>query len=310
MRIVVPLDGSPLAEYALGSAATLARGMPDSTLILMHVVEISLSANGNAEPFLATAVTESVLASNVYLNEVALRPSVAGVRIELQVVTNSIGVARTIIEASQKCGAELIVLTSHGRTGLLHLVMGSVAEQVAHDAQLPVLVLRVENDQVSLAKPVPGRPFTILATLDGSHHAEAILIPVMRIARALQAEVRLLQVLPRPTGDARMDSTRLASAEAYLHTLRDRLGRQGIVSTISVAFGDPAEQIAHKAQDTRHSTDLIAIATHGHSGVERLAIGSVTDQIVRQVRLPLLILRPPQSVIPAQNSITEMVKKH
>ncbi len=119
----------------------------------------------------------------------------------------------------------------------------------------------------------------ILVPLDGSARSEAVLEPVVDLARALQASLLLLRVTHTPQ-----------AAQVYLEQVAQRLADLGVHSTLHVAGGDPVEEITRVARQS--AVDLIALATHGRTGLTRLAAGSVATGTLQQGQRPVLIVRP------------------
>ncbi|MHB0868039.1 MAG: universal stress protein [Chloroflexota bacterium] len=146
-RILVPLDGSPLAEAALPHATAVARRF-DAGLTLLQVVStlpvattVDTTATAGAETVLAVEAIEATEQAAVeYLNEVAHRPELAGIPVEVEVVRG--GPAREIVRQAQRGKADLIVMSTHGRSGLGRLVFGSVADEVLREAGIPILLIR------------------------------------------------------------------------------------------------------------------------------------------------------------------------
>jgi nucleotide-binding universal stress UspA family protein len=179
-------------------------------------------------------------------------------------------------------------MSCHGRSGLASVVLGSVANEVARKAEIPTLLLRP-----TLASNYDARstqPFTVLVPLDGLPLAEQVLEPAAQIAHALHGQLRLLRVLPMPTGQVLLDRDRIAAAEAYLTPLCERFVAAGVPAHQTLAFGDPGTAIIQDAQ--KGKCDVIALATHGRTGVDRFFMGSVAGWLLEHARLPLLIVRP------------------
>ncbi len=149
-RILVPLDGSPLAEAALPHATAVARCF-NAGLTLQQVVStlpvattVDTTATAGAETVLAVEAIEATEQAAVeYLNEVARRPELAGISVKVEVVRG--GPAREIVRQAQRGKADLIVMSTHGRSGLGRLVFGSVADEVLREAGIPILLIRPKS---------------------------------------------------------------------------------------------------------------------------------------------------------------------
>lgn len=191
---------------------------------------------------------------------------------------------------------DLIVMSSHGRGGIARLSLVSVTDFLIRRTTIPVLVVKPPT---SYLKPEPGELFSsIVVPLDGSSLAEQILPEVVALAKLGQVQIRLLHVLPPPNSARKaMDGQEprwwgkdVAAAKAYLVRTAAKLP-EGFLATTDVVFG---ENIAESIVDygAREKANLIAIATHGRSGILRALRGSVADVVTRTSRTSMLVLRP------------------
>ncbi len=290
MRILVPLDGSIRAEFAINTAAQLAHhAVPTGEIVLLRVVEFSPAAMAELLPDYGTLINATLEASGDYLREIALRPSLAHITVKHRACLAEGSITATICAQAHDLRADLIVMSSSGRSGIAELALGSVAKDVARLAHIPTVILRVE--EAFRAEHDMHQPFTVLVALDGSLRAEAVLPSVVAITRAMHGIVQLHHVLPQK-GDTQEDQVLRDAAECYLQAVQQRLQRQGVPTEISLSWGDPAQQIISKADAPRRACDLVAIATHGYTGPDRLALGSVAEHVLHAAHCPLLILRP------------------
>ncbi len=289
MRILVPLDGSQLAEQALVSAGRIARLSHDATtLILFRVVRFPVidtyyaggfSGAGNDQIY-----QEMLDESRDYLRVLKQRPNLAGIDLQSEVTEGFAPDA--IVAAAERHHSDLILMTTHGRSGFAKLTWGSVAETVARNASTPTLVIHSSDT------PFPNRDetetYTILIPLDGTPFAEAAVDPAIRLAHQLGGVIRLLSVLPRQP--ARNDEVWKQSDVAfeYLTKVLERVESQGVTAFRTLAYGDPAEQIAAEAAE--YKVDVIAIATHGRAGFELLVKGSISESVLEHVTVPVLII--------------------
>lgn len=328
-RILVPLDGSSRAEQALPIAARIARASGGSVLLL-HV----MTAPFQFGPYMfgpymqeATLLQEAVNAvmaeSVAYLSKAAHLHDLEGA--ETKVVMFSGPVAWTIIETAKEQHVDLILLASHGRTGFKRWALGSVAQQVVRSSLVPVLVLSEGGNVPSSAYPDRTRPLHALAAtvaLDGSPLAEAAIFPAANLVAALaapaQGSLHLTRIVQLPKGDdgwggrERMDphleEQAIDKAACYLRklagNLRDSLEREFNLSiTWSVAgdtdVADALMKVAEKGNVDRGYSifggcEILALATHGRSGIQRWVLGSVTERVLGHTKLPLFIVRPQQ----------------
>lgn len=315
-RILVPLDGSERAERAVPIASRLAR-FSGCHITLLQVVSRPAPLSGTYVPQSTSAswIEQDVAAARAYLAHVAGWPLLNGLSVETRVVVGG-APAATILDVAKADGAELIVLCSHGRTGPARWLLGSVAEHIARNAPVPVLVLREQGaGQGTTARgpqDEPNRSSTMLAlvSLDGSSFAEAALEPAAHLMLAFaglnRAAIHLALVLPPAEAGAAgtiAENRALHGVRIYLMRVADRL--RALYPRLDVGWSIIPGHNAAKAllgivgseEPTRASGDsggytLIAMATHGRSGVSRLAFGSVTEQVLHHSHLPLLVVRP------------------
>jgi nucleotide-binding universal stress UspA family protein len=280
-RILVPLDGSELAERALPFARSLAH-LVGGNLILARVAD-------GRRPF--GDPVEAQIEAEAYLERLADgRQAGCVAERSLPYGDPATEIARLAGERS----VDLIVMSTHGRDGLGRALRGSVADTLVRTTQLPLLLVRAG---LPLARWEHGLR-RILVPLDGSELAEAALPRVAALARASGARVTLLQVVGPPAPELRPsevaglpeDDEALAErARRYLAGAAARLSEQGVGVETEVAFGWPAERIGAAAAEGH--ADLIAMSTHARGGLDRLIVGSVADQVLRRAEVPVLLVR-------------------
>lgn len=232
--------------------------------------------------------------------------------------------APTLLAAAHSHQADLIVLCSHGYTGMTRWVLGSVAEKVARHAAVPVLILREGGAVPAGPHPDATRPLCALVPLDGSAHAKAALEPAASLIAALAAPasgaLHLVQVVKPPAAEREAKNFRervdgeqfLHEAKSYLSSTVEHLHERlvapvvadlNLTITWSVAVDmDVAEariRLAENGEDAEGAgafggCDVIAMATHGYSGVQRWAMGGITWRVLGATQLPLLMVRPPE----------------
>ena len=290
-RILFPTDFSTHATAAWPYAVGLARGHA-AELHLLHVVTppvfgVSPEGGGLAPAALVDDVLDEALA---VLDRLAESARALGVNARTH---TSIGDAASEIvtcAAAEEIG--LIVMATTGRTGLAHVVMGSVAERVVRHAASPVLTVRHDGARPPALTAGPLPQFRrILAPLDGSPMAEAALPGIADIAKRHGAELRLLRVV-RARALRQLDlqeaEVRLVSeAEAYLADVERRLAAEGLRISTAVRYGETAEQILDDIAVRR--PDLVAISTHGRTGLTHLVVGSIAEHVLRASSAPVLL---------------------
>ncbi len=296
--IMVPLDGSAFGEQVLPLAAALAR-RAGARLELVHVhagVETGVE-EGVLVPVEALDRWEGEVrqAEQLYLSDAAHRVLKRD-EVEAHVALVGGRVVDALEAHAAGIGADLVVMSTHGRGGLARAWLGSVADGLLRRLSVALLLVKPRDGPTP---PVGERPFTrLLIPLDGSRAGEAVLEPALDLALALGAGVRLLIVAATGAAAAEgraapeLDGSR-GGAEAYIERVRDMVARRGIaVEARAVAHVSPAGGILEEA--ATHGCDLIALATHGRGGAVRLLLGSVADKVIRGSSLPVLVQRIPR----------------
>lgn len=318
--VLVLLDGSRFAEYALPLAASIARHA-GATLRLVRVVP-PLSDQFYWAPMpgeaLAIALRKAQhLEARAYLDDIVRRLHDAGASPKTSVVAEDVvdeteSVAEAIGADIARTGADLVVMTTHGRGAAARAWLGSVADELVRSLTVPVLVVRPPDPAapVDLKRAVVLKH--LLLALDGSAEAERILEPALAIGKVMGAAYTLVRGV-RPawpavhlakTHDAKLEAPPLwesadkvderqrRTAEEYLQTVAERLRADGAnVQTRVHVAEQPATAILQEAAVV--GTDLIALETHGRGGPSRLLLGSVADKVVRGSSLPVLVCRLP-----------------
>jgi nucleotide-binding universal stress UspA family protein len=308
--ILVPLDGSPLSEYALPVACDIAR-RSGAALRLVHV---HMRATSNPIYVEGQPVIDERLQSldtdheQAYLERIRDRiiaEQDLSVSIAIRDPVSEVGRDSTIAEAlaadAAAADTDLVVMTTHGRGGLARFWLGSVADALVHMSSVPVLSLR-PAEPVPPIDPPPVFQH-ILIPLDGSALAEQILEPALALGDLTRATYTLLHIVeplvlpdyallaPTVQLDPQLTQAALAKGQRYLDGLAQHLrtgGRQ--IHTRALLAAQPAAEILDAAQ--AQGADLIALATHGRSGLARLLLGSVADKVRRGADMPMLLYRP------------------
>jgi nucleotide-binding universal stress UspA family protein len=298
-RILVPLDGSELAEQATPCATMLARGLP-AELVLFRAFAVELGAQdalGRAglpiEPVLAGLAEEA----EAYLQDQVEALRARGVTAQYSVQPGP--APEAILEAAEALAIDYVVMATHGYSGFKRWTHGSVAERVLQVARVPLFLVRACEVRPGDECREHGLCKHILVPLDGSYASERILPVVAAVGRALDSQVTLLQVpiayvSGSMTGDWYLPvqgalETAERDAQAYLDDVAARLAAQGIGAKTALAVGSVAACIVEYAE--ANQVDLIAMSTHGRTGLARWALGSVADRVLRAGSTPLLLVR-------------------
>jgi len=201
--------------------------------------------------------------------------------------------AETIARVASEGDYDLIAMATHGRSGIARMIRGSVAERVLRHAEVPVYLATHK----SLPRSTNSVNFQrVLIPLDGSKLAASILPLVLPIVQDSEAEVVLLHI-DSPSKDSTHPVPEVAArkaqkrAESSLKDVHDKLEAAGVKTHVLGAYGDPAEQILDAVE--RQSADLLAMCSHGRTGLSRWRFGSVAEKVLREARCPLLVKTAP-----------------
>jgi len=315
-KILVPLDGSTRAEQAIPVAARLAR-FSGGTVVLLRVV----SPHAEFLPYpVEPGLIEALIDANLeearnYLDCISRASSLVEAHTETAVFFGEI--ATVILSEVEAQHIDLIVMCSHGYTGMKRWVLGSIAEKVVHYAPVPVLLLREGGPALVGTPPHAEGPLRALIPLDGSARAKEAIVPAAQLIAALSAPgpgaLHLTRVVVFPDAAKTSQSER----EAIMHKAKQYLSatvahmREGLVATpiaglkLAITWSvihdeDIAAGIIRAAAGGENveetgvfgSSNVIAMATHGYSGLQRWALGSITERVLHTTRLPLLVVRP------------------
>jgi nucleotide-binding universal stress UspA family protein len=299
MRILVPLDGSALAEQALAWAATLSRELPAELVLLRAVLvppeaqDILDQAGAKRDALLDQLEAEAV----DYLTAQVEPLKDAGLSARYTIEHGP--AAEAIVDSVRRMSIRQIVMATHGYSGIKRWTHGSVAERVLQTASVPVLLVRAQDEDKrgDWRQPMPCQ--RILVPLDGSRMAEQVLPMVTTIAQALDAELILFQVpiahvYGWMTGEwflpvqAVLDTAE-HDAQAYLSHIATHLPGLAVRVSTTTKIGSVAACIIDYAESNQ--IDLIAMCTHGRTGLARWALGSVADRVLRAGNTPILLVR-------------------
>lgn len=283
--ILVPLDGSTFSERALPTARGLAAG--DGRLLVMRVVAAP-------EPPLYEGYFESLVSraeAEAYLEGLARSLHPAPVT---TFVREGEPTAMILDEIAAR-RVDVVVMSTHGRSGVGRWVYGSVADAIMRRSPVPVLLVPAVGAVKGFSTDRPPR---VLVPLDGSSPSESALGAAVDLAAVLGAELVLLSVTESvattdPYGmiyspiDVGADESR---RQEYLERVASGLRASGRVVTVRVGFGHPADGIVAGVRD--EGADVVAMSTHGAGGVSRLLMGSVTSTVVQRSPVPVLVVRP------------------
>lgn len=294
-RILVPLDGSALAERALPLALALgeaAHGEVCLARVPLFEQMLVPASEGFGVLWPNQTYEQTLHATRDYLERLVAAQPAGSTPLTVAVLEGEGDVASAIVEAAHTAPADLIVMSTHGYSGLTRWVLGSVTERVLHHAPCPVYVVRTA-----------ALPRRLLIPLDGSALAETALTPGLTLAAQLKCTVTLLRVVPLVSTDevhrlnalepglgARLQEELCADATHYLNRIAAAHAHTETPLLTQVLIGPAASTLIKRAE--LEGCDVIAMATHGRSGLRRWAYGSVTEKVLRSAPCSVLVVRP------------------
>ncbi len=294
-RFLVPLDGSHLAEAVLPTVEHLASRF-HAKVTLLHVMEQHAPATIHGERHL-TGVAEA----RAYLEEVAARLRSTDILVETHVHEDrEENVARSIAEHAQESQSDLVIMCTHGRSGLRGLLFGSIAQQALRRGTYSILLVLPREDGNAPIFDLRR----ILVPLDGTVAHEPALPVAMTLARAFDAEMHLVLVIPTlatlsgsqavsgmllPTTMRAVLDLAQQGALDYLEQAAIQCRAQGVPVQSEVLRGDTVAVVLSFAEQL--NVDLLVMASHGRAGLDALLAGSIAPRITGRVSCPLLLVR-------------------
>lgn len=300
--ILVPLDGSLLSLRAVPYADVLAE-RTGAKITLLTVLADPVAIDPDL-PGRQRRVSDEVRAE---LQRVAAQIK----RPECATVVNFGEVNQTLLDEVRARGIDLIVMATHGTSGLGRWVTGSNASALLQDSPVPVLLVRAWQEEQGL--DLVGSQPKMLVPLDGSLLAEAALPLAAELALQTGAAVVLFRCVPMPDNVRRSEAGPVVAyrdqelealkneAEDYLRDVGERFFKGAAALERDVQAGRPAPAILKASRE--HQAALVVMATHGRSGLGRTLLGSVADRVLREGLVPVLLLGP--ACIPSQMGESE-----
>lgn len=312
-RILVPLDGSKLAQQALPYARAWASAKSAKVELLEVIAPLEEFAKPEVDDYAAVgpgalgdpwpAPHEWSLIAEHFRNKAWLQladsAAMLGDAVEVSSKVLVGDAAEAIITEADRQPETLIAMATHGRSGIGRWLLGSVTDKVVRHANHPTLVIRAHDDVEGTPAATIGE---VILPLDGSATAETAIPHAVEMAKVLGVGISLVRaVSPMPHADAFVEylpdgyqptiGKALDDAEAYLESRANGIREQGVANVRAEAMlGGAGSMIVDAARGSGDA--LVVMATHGRSGVGRWALGSVTDRVVRHSHGPVLVVRP------------------
>jgi nucleotide-binding universal stress UspA family protein len=292
-QILLPLDGSHLAETALPAALSLSEIL-NAQITLLHVIEQNAPEAVHNEPHLSRPEE-----ADAYLENLVKQSLPAKIKAKWHVHNTGVkNVTASIVEHTAEFKPDLIVMCAHGRGGIREMLFGGIAQQVVTKGATPVLLLQ---PMTSERKPFKLR--RILLPLDSESLHDNSLPMAKYLAKAYDAELYLLCVIPTfrtlageeaaassilpATTNALLD-IKEEHAKEHLQEHLNELIKEGFRTSAEIARGDPAQTIVNVAE--RSKSDLIMLSTHRKAGIDAFWAHSVAPNVVRRTRIPTLLI--------------------
>ena len=282
-KILIPLDGSKTAETVLPYIKYLASRFD----LKIEVLGVGIGSKNRRVNLLL----------NDYINNTV--SSLHNERTEAEAIIIYGSAADKILSYSKQNDIDLIIMATHGRSGIKRWWMGSVADKIISQSITPVLLVPSKTRKVTQMKKSISID-QILVPLDGSDIGQAALDYIELVAKETGAAITLIQVISTPNsmetsllGNATWDSFSKEMREAasnYLGSLVEELKGHGITAKYDIPIGNPAAEIIEYAR--KYKFDLIAMSTHGRTGLARWVLGSIADKVLHGAGMPMWLVRP------------------
>ena len=295
--VMVPLDGSLLAECVLQHVVAIARAF-DAKVILLRVLD-KKQASEKAQLFDLVNWQINKTGAKLYLEKISARLQKSGLRIETAVLEGL--VAESITEHAQNQGSKLIILSSHGRSGLSQWGISSVTQKIIFSAPTSVLIIRAR--QPATNDTLDQQYTRVMVPLDGSRRAENVLPMITHLARFHRSQVHIVHVVKTPEMARQMPleredielSERIVArnreeAIRYLDQVRLNSPLEGIDVQTRLLTSDNAAAALHELAG-KENIDMVALSAHGYSGYNQWPYGSMVNNFILYSKVPLLIVQ-------------------
>lgn len=299
-KILVPLDGSRLAECVLPYIVAFARSF-NAEITLLRMLEKN-QAGASVQLFDLLNWQIKKTEAGLYLEKTKSQLQESGIRVRTIVLEGL--VAEGITDYAQNNGMKLIILSSHGRSGMTQWGISSIAHKIILSAPTSVLIVRAHL-QDTLAGELPATPLyqQILVPLDGSQRAENVLPIVTQLAQFNNSQIHLVQVVQTPEMARQMPPTRedidlsnqvvarnKEEACRYLEQVKTRSFLEGIAVQTHLSTCENAAAELHRVTE-QEQIDMITLSAHGYSGNHQWPYGNMVNNFIMYSKVPLLIVQ-------------------
>ena len=295
--VLVPLDGSLLAECVLPHVVAIARAFTAKVILLRLLDKNQASEKAQLFDLLNWQINKT--GAKLYLEKISTRLQKSGLRVEVVVLEGL--VAESITEYALNRGVKLIILSSHGRSGLSQWGISSVTQKIIFSAPTSVLIIRAH--QPAASESIDWQYTRIAVPLDGSRRAENVLPMVTLLARFHQSRIHIVHVVKTPEMAHQMPLSRedmelsdrivarnREAAIRYLDQVRLQSPLDGIEVQTRLLTSDNAAAALHELSE-KESIDMVALSAHGYSGNNQWPYGSMVNNFILYSKVPLLIVQ-------------------
>ncbi|HEY5268800.1 MAG TPA: universal stress protein [Anaerolineales bacterium] len=298
--ILVPLDGSQLAECVLPHIVAIARSFDAEITLLRMLEKNQASASAQLFDLLNWQINKTKAAA--YLEKTKARFQELGLRARTIVLEGL--VAEGITEYAQNQGMKLIILSSHGHSGLTQWGISSITQKIILSAPTSVLIVRAHQQDIQAGELSETLVYQrILVPLDGSQRSENVLPIITQLARFHKSQMHLVQVVQTPEMARQMPpapedidlSNRVVArnreeAGHYLEQVKSRSYLEGIAVQTHLITSDNAAVALHQLGEQEH-IELVTLSAHGYSGNHQWPYGSMVNNFIMYGKVPLLIVQ-------------------
>lgn len=299
-NILVTLDGSGESECVLPYVAAISKAF-GSRVTLLHAIHYPISGMFGEEPtdwqLIEEIENSSESWAREYLQNKQTELEALGLPVSWLVVRAN--PADAILDYADEKSPDLIALSTHGRSGITRMILGSVAQRVLGSCETPLLLLHPSDEEHDAIAQLNE----IVVPLDTSELAEAALPLSREIAKALGMSISLVTAIPSESDlylgieymvhPANLIEQAGQVASAYLTRLSGTISDEdGLETNWELLHGDAGEQIVEFSRD--RTNNIVVMSTHGRTGVGRWVLGSVTDKVVRSSGDPVIVVRAPK----------------
>jgi len=293
-NLLVPLDGSLLAESVLPVVASLAKKI-NTDVTLIHIIEKDAPRQVHGQSHLTSSAQ-----AEEYLNSISALEIFKGLKVKIHIHEERVSnIPLSIAQHSKELNQDLIVMCRHGNSGFHGILFGSIAQQVIALGKTPVMLINPSKEKAKLQFEFKN----FLIPLDGNSEHEQALEFSSGLAKSCNANIHLLCAIPHfgnlagaftqtnrllPGTTSKMLDMIVSDAEEYLEKLKKELVKKDLTVKVKALRNDPAEAIIKTAKNI--NADLIILATHGTKGAEALLEGSVTPKVAKSSKIPLLLV--------------------